>query len=206
MEISISEQALEFLLSCLLGAVLGVLYDAFRILRAAIPHGRILTLLEDILFWALSAVITFFFLLLFSEGQVRLYILLGELLGFIVYYFTVGSLVIGASKWIIRQVKRFLRFLYRLFIRPFVRPFSFIFRKFRQGFVHISLNCKKLGQNRKKHLQNQSDLLYNQNSTINISNDKPIARKRKHLYQTKKKVSKKDCKKWLKEKRKEISC
>ena len=39
-----------FLLSVVLGCGLGLLYDIFRVFRAALPHGKILTFFEDIIY------------------------------------------------------------------------------------------------------------------------------------------------------------
>lgn len=202
MGISISEQALEFLAACLLGAGIGVLYDVFRILRIAFKHGRIITIAEDLLFWILSAVITFFFLLLFSEGQVRVYILLGELLGFTVYYFSLGCLVMRFSEWIIHLIKRLLKLLYKLLISPFVKLFSFIFRRIKGLVTKIDIKLKKLKQNSKKCLPNRDNLLYNQNSILNNTN----SRQNVKVKRAKLKKRKKENTKWQERKKEKISC
>lgn len=165
MELSVSGQALDFLLACLLGAGLGVLYDVFRIVRMAFWRGRLLIAVQDILYWVLAAVCTFLFMLMRSDGQIRFHILLGETLGFVVYYFTVGMIVFHASKFIINLIKKVLRFLYRIFIRPFVKLFAFIFQKVKNVFVYIGVKCKKMRQNSKMHLQQKDSLLYNQDNT-----------------------------------------
>ncbi len=166
MEISVSEQALDFLAACLLGVGLGVLYDLFRILRLALWRGRWIVAMEDLLFWMTAAATTFLFQLVNSDGQMRFYILLGELLGFTVYYFTVGALVFRASRLIIDFIKRILRFFYRILIRPFVKLFVFIFRKIRNLFVHVVSKCKKAKHFCKIHLHKKDVSLYNQNSSI----------------------------------------
>ena len=166
MEISVSEQALDFLLACLLGAGLGALYDVFRIIRLAFWHGKLVVAVQDILFWSAAAACTFLFQLVNSDGQIRFYILLGELLGFTVYYFTIGVLVFHASRFIIGLVKRILRFLYRIFIRPFVKLFAFIFQKIKQLFVYVISKCKKLKHFCKFRLHKKDVSLYNQNSSI----------------------------------------
>lgn len=172
MELSISGQTLDFLLSCLLGVGLGALYDVFRILRLAFWHGKIIIGIQDILFFALAAVSSFLFMLFRCEGQLRFYVLLGELLGFIVYYFTVGFLVIRMSKCIIHWIKKILFFLYKIFIRPFVKLFIFISRKIRMFFVHIVSKLKKRSRISKFRLQKKDVLLYNLNSSKKNSKHK----------------------------------
>lgn len=172
MELSISGQALDFLLSCLLGVGLGALYDVFRILRLAFWHGKIIISIQDIVFFVLAAISSFLFMLFRCEGQLRFYVLLGELLGFVVYYFTVGFLVIRMSKCIINWVKKILFFLYKIFIRPFVKLFVFIFRKIKMFFMYIISKFKKLSRISKFRLQKKDVLLYNLNSSKKKSKNK----------------------------------
>ena len=58
---TIQEQTHLFLITVLGGGILGLLYDAFRILRA-IPHPDIITNLEDLLYWILVALSIFYIL------------------------------------------------------------------------------------------------------------------------------------------------
>ena len=47
---TVQEQTRLFVLACLAGIPLGMLYDGLRILRAVFPHGKISVAAEDILF------------------------------------------------------------------------------------------------------------------------------------------------------------
>lgn len=165
MELSISVQTMDFLLSCLLGVGFGVLYDAFRIIRLAFWHGKIIVGIQDVLFFVLAAIGSFLFTLLRCEGQLRFYLLLGELMGFVVYYFTVGTVVLRVSKGIINGIKRSLRFLYKIFVAPFVKFLVFISRQIRSFFVHIVSSSKKRLRISKFLLQKENVLLYNLNSS-----------------------------------------
>lgn len=128
MEIVVAQQVWLFLYSCLLGAGLGLLYDLFRISRIAFPSPVAVVLVEDILYFGLCAVATFLFIMAQNYGQIRWFILAGELIGWVVYYLTVGVVVIGASRAIIRVIAWMLRLLYRLFIAPFVAIFRWLWR------------------------------------------------------------------------------
>ena len=117
MAITISGQTIVFLRSLLLGAAVGCFYDLFRISRVAFVIPAFVVLVEDLLFFLFSSVVLFGFMLENSFGQIRYFILLGVVLGWTVYYFTVGSLVMKCSARIIRAVKRILAFLWRPFAR-----------------------------------------------------------------------------------------
>ena len=106
MEISVSGQALAFLFALLFGAVLGVFYDLFRISRIALRQNAVAIFIEDLFFWIVASVATFLFLLFENSGEVRVYLLLGVVLGAILYYFTLGILVMKLARLILTPFKR----------------------------------------------------------------------------------------------------
>lgn len=117
MAITITGQTAVFFHSLLLGAALGCFYDLFRITRIAFLIPAPLVLVEDLLFFLFSSIVLFGFMLENSFGQIRYFILLGVALGWIVYYNTVGSVVIKCSARIIRAVRAALAFLGRPLVR-----------------------------------------------------------------------------------------
>lgn len=64
------------------GFLVGVLYALLMLLRRLIPHGAIALAVEDVLFCAAAAVMTFLFLLDRNSGVVRAYWLATECAGF----------------------------------------------------------------------------------------------------------------------------
>ncbi|MGE5506977.1 MAG: spore cortex biosynthesis protein YabQ [Chitinophagales bacterium] len=79
-----------------LGALLGLLFDVYRVLRGRLRPGRKATLLGDLLFWAVATVLTFGALLAGNWGEIRLYVWLGCLLGACLYHLWLSRLVIRA--------------------------------------------------------------------------------------------------------------
>lgn len=118
MGIHLAEQTLAFLYACVLGAVLGTLYDLFRILRLAFPAGRGMLFIQDLLFWILCSIASFLFLLTNSDGVVRVFLLIGELLGGVLYHYTLGVLIMRIASTIIDACRAAARFLMRFFILP----------------------------------------------------------------------------------------
>ena len=89
----IAGEAMLFLTSCLLGAALGVVYDLFRAVRLLFPPGAGLAFAEDGLFFGVVGVAEFVFFLNHTYGQLRVFLLIGQGLGFLIYYLTVGRAV-----------------------------------------------------------------------------------------------------------------
>jgi len=117
----IADQTRLFLLSLGLGFALGTLYDLFRILRLLSGKtGRVALLAQDILYCLCCTALSFFFFLAVGDGAVRLYLLGGEILGWLVYYVSFGTVALRFSEWLVRQLRRFAKFCVRIFTAPFL--------------------------------------------------------------------------------------
>lgn len=75
------------------GVLLGVYYDAFRLLRRMISFTDISVAFQDIVFWLTSAVYIFFVCVRLNNGYIRIYFVFFALVGWGLYYFTCGKLV-----------------------------------------------------------------------------------------------------------------
>lgn len=148
-----TEQASVFLGALLLGVVLGCLYDFFRITRLAALLPALVILLEDLLFFIISSVILFSFLLRTLDGQVRYFILLGVVLGWAGYYLTLGRVVMAFSSAIIRFVRRVLAIAFT--------PFRWLMEKLRKLKRHLGKKATKAGEGLKNSLKNHRAMLYN---------------------------------------------
>lgn len=144
MEISVASQSLVFLFSVLIGCAIGVVYDIFRILRIVIPHGTVLTFIEDFIFWVIAMCVAFWFLLMYNNGQVRWYLLLGFISGFTIYINTLGVLVIMQAKFIVRILKAILHFILIPFLflaKQICKLFSFLGKKIKKPFIFMKKRC-----------------------------------------------------------------
>ena len=127
---SLSYECQIFLYSVILGAGLGIVFDVFRVIRAVIPHNSFFVALEDVIFmliWTFSLVI---FSVELSGGNIRFFCFVGTLLGFVIYFFSVGKIVIT----FIRRISSFIR---RLLNAIFGRIYGFL----RRCFVSV---CQKV--------------------------------------------------------------
>lgn len=146
MEISVSAQFLSFSYALLFGAVTGILYDVFRIVRVAFPIGKAAVFLEDIIFLVSAGILNFVFMLEFNSGIIRIFILLGTLLGFYIYYNTVGRLVIGSAKFIIKIIKGILSFIFGLIFIPLKKICSILLKFLKKILIFLKNLQKKLSK------------------------------------------------------------
>ncbi len=158
--IAVNTQTMIFFQSLLLGAALGIVYDLFRIFRVAVPLPAGMIVVEDVLYFVFCGFVSFFFAMTVNFGQVRFFILLGETLGFLLYYLTLGVLVIKGAQKIIAVVRWIFRIIGKLFL-PFIWLFRWIGRHIKKIIGKSSQNLKKAVQKNRKHLQKKRILLYN---------------------------------------------
>lgn len=139
---TIEEELRLFLLSCAAGAVFGVYYDIFRAMRLTFPHHGFFVFLEDLLFLLTYGVFLSCFAAAEARGVLRGYYILGGLIGFVLYYFTIGKFVMGFIKKLIKCVRKMLSVLYK--------PIGEIMNK----IVRINVNAVKSNKKTTPPLQN----------------------------------------------------
>jgi len=139
---SVNEELVLFGMSCIMGAVFGVLYDVFRIIRIIFAHNGFLTAIEDILFLGLYGVSLIAFASAAARGELRFYHVLGNFIGFALYFLTLGSIVNSAFRRLFSALKKTISFI----MVPFKICFAFLCRKTRAKFVgssKVAVNCFK---------------------------------------------------------------
>lgn len=172
---SVHEQLLLFGLSCVFGAALGIFYDVFRTLRIIFPHNSWLVVIEDVLFMSGYAIFLSVFASAAARGELRFYYVIGNFLGFVIYFFTVGSAVIS----VMRKLFYVLRKAVSLIMRPFHMIYVFLREKAGLKFVGSSKFFVKSLKNVKRLLRKGPGLLYNKMENKKRKNVKNVAEKYK---------------------------
>ena len=161
--ISLAVQTQNFLLSLGFGFLLGILYDAFRIIRLCISSKKVAIVISDFIYCLLFCFLFFIFLLTVNEGQFRFYLLLGSGIGFSVYYFSLGALIFSFSSAIIGFIKKWCRKIFSLFSYPFLWAFGKMKTVFGENVKKCQKTVKKIKNKSKTHLKVNKHLLYNLN-------------------------------------------
>jgi len=87
-------QAYLFLVFSMTGVAIGILFDIFRILRRTIRTSNIITYIEDVLFWILTGLLILYNIWYFNDGEIRIFMFLGIILGILIYMSTLSNIVI----------------------------------------------------------------------------------------------------------------
>lgn len=158
MNVIISEQLIFFLKSILLGILLGLIFDVFKILRLSIKHSNIFIFIEDILFFCMAAVFSYNFMINISFGQIRLFILSGHLIGFILYKLSISNFIVKFVVYIISLLTKIVKLFFDFMIKPLYEFILYIFKIIFGPVIRFFIkNIKFI----KKLLQSRLMIVYN---------------------------------------------
>ena len=159
--VSQSEQAVIFLASLGIGFLLGVLYDFFRAIRLSITKGKVAVIVFDLLYFFMVAFFSYIFILAANKGEVRSYIIIGELLGAVFYYFSLGFALMKLTDKFVLLLNRLYSLIFKIISFPFrliKSAFSKFFCKLKAFFEKSEKKSKKI---QKKVLPKARVYVYN---------------------------------------------
>ncbi|NLP14027.1 MAG: spore cortex biosynthesis protein YabQ [Clostridium sp.] len=118
MWVSVSNQAYVFL-SCVLGGmIIAFVYDIFRVRRKAIKSGNLIVYFEDFIYWIIVALVLFAVVYRSNEGEIRGYLILGVIIGIILYAFLLSRIVMKVFLFLIRVVYKVAVFAFTIILLP----------------------------------------------------------------------------------------
>ena len=118
MILSMTGQAWLFLSAVMVGAVIGLFYDVFRVLRKTARHNRLAVQLEDLVFWVAATGLTFYYMLHRNYGEIRPFILIGVAIGALLYFATISRWVIFVFVVIVNYLKQVIVAVVKIILVP----------------------------------------------------------------------------------------
>lgn len=97
-----------FLQSAWYGMMLGVSYDALRILRRIIRHKNLIVYIEDYLFWVVWGVILFALIFNYNDGNVRGYVFGAVIIGGWLYTKSFSGFLVKYISVILNKIITFI--------------------------------------------------------------------------------------------------
>ena len=149
MEISVTEQGIVFLFSCVVGGLLGGFYDVFRIIRIAFKSKWLSVFFQDLIFCIFSAFSIILLVFHTNSGTVRWFSLLGCFICFILYHLTIGRIVIFMAEKIINFIKKVLGFIYKITVIPAKNIILFLFKQIKNLLLFITGRAYYANEKRK---------------------------------------------------------
>lgn len=139
----VGNQAYLFLIFTFTGMAIGILFDIFRALRKNFNTSDILISIQDILFWIITGFMILYNIWYFNDGEIRIFMFLGIILGVLIYILTLSSIIFQLLYKILTIAKSIL-----------IKPIQAIIKLFNgvfEGFLKIlQKNLKKIGNKKGK--------------------------------------------------------
>ncbi|MEW9096709.1 MAG: spore cortex biosynthesis protein YabQ [Clostridiaceae bacterium] len=118
MIISIEHQVKLVVFSLASGIITGILFDIYRIIRGFENPNKVITYIQDILFWIMSSVLVFIFLLYFNYAYVGFYVYLLIIVGIFFYLKLASDIFIKVLHNSISFIGKLLRILKNIILFP----------------------------------------------------------------------------------------
>ena len=155
----VTNQAYLFFIFIIDGILIGLLFDLFRISRKVIKTNNLATYVEDILFWILTGLIILYSIFVFNNGELRLFMFLGIILGAFIYMLFISSYFIKINMKIVNLLKSILKvlcipinFVLKILRKTFIRPITFLFINVRKSFTNSTIKIHNIIKKPKKKI------------------------------------------------------
>ena len=131
--------------ACLLGVFFGAVYNVARVVRAFFKHNRVMVFLEDFLYMLFVSLCFFVFSMELVRGQLRFFVLAGNLLGFSLFHLTAGNFVVMVARKTAFLLRKWIFMpIYGRIFQPMLMGFRKKLTKTTQVFVQKSKRLKKV--------------------------------------------------------------
>ena len=118
MPLAINMQVDIVVFSFIAGIIIGILFDIYRIFRG-INKIKIITIIEDLLFWFLSALIIFTFLLYINYAFLTLYVYIFMAASLGIYLRFFSRTFYDVEKQFVKKIYKLLRVFFKNILYPF---------------------------------------------------------------------------------------
>lgn len=166
-------QEYMLIVSIMGGMFLGFIWDIYRLIRHFVKLGILGTAAGDITYWIISVYLSIRIIFDISYGNLRLFILVGFLLGAILYFYALSNYVLKVFIFcidlMIVLLKRFLSFI--------AYPMRFLARKIKEMLYPYGIKFKKVVKKQKrkykffkfklKKISKNKKMLYNRKKSNN---------------------------------------
>lgn len=124
----LNKQLALFIFSLMNGMAVGVLYDFYRVIRGFEEAGKIITAIQDILFWILTGVLIFILMMYTNYAYMSFNVFMYNGLGLLIYFKFISKFIIS----ICDDILEFLITIIRIIFSWLFYPLRIIFHKLRK--------------------------------------------------------------------------
>ena len=98
-----------FIFFFIIGIIIGLIFDIFKVLRKSFKTPDLITFIEDIIFIILSGLLTICGIIKLNGGEVRFFLFLGIFFGILIYILTISNLCVIILYTFVETCKKILK-------------------------------------------------------------------------------------------------
>lgn len=117
----LSNQVLMFISSIGPGVLIGFIYDVIFSFFRALGDKKALTIAADLSFSLIATLISFFYMVIYNSGTVRLNIVLAQIIGAVTFHYTLGKYVALPIAFAANVIGK----IFQLLLKPFKVIYNF---------------------------------------------------------------------------------
>jgi spore cortex biosynthesis protein YabQ len=115
---SMSQQVNLFVFSLLSGILIGVLFDIYRIIRGFESLNKLITAIEDILFWVLTGIIIFMFMMYTSYAYMSFNVFVYIGIGLLLYLKIISRTFVNTLHSLLVVIFKGIRIMFYIITYP----------------------------------------------------------------------------------------
>lgn len=120
----ITNQVYVFFCSILIGAVLTLIFDCFRLMRRNKKTRDLIVYIQDILFWIIVAIVIIISAFITNSGELRGYMFIGYILGSMFYLLLFSRLILKIFGTVFDKIDLVFEKIF-YFLRKILKKFKF---------------------------------------------------------------------------------
>ncbi len=159
MELTFIQQSTAFLYSLILGLGIGVFYGLLKIVRTAFCPQKVTIFILDFIFMIAAALAIFIFSIAYMFGYVRIFTIIGVIIGFFAYRLSLGRLF---SKVYCPVIKFIGSVINKILLK--IKNFTKKLLKIAYKILYNICNNRCIFRNRREKLKNKEDSYKNEKS------------------------------------------
>jgi spore cortex biosynthesis protein YabQ len=118
MIISLISQVKLIIFGLLAGIITGVCFDIYRLIRGFENTHKVMTIIQDLLFWVLTSIVVFIFLMYTNEGYINFYVYLCLIIGVYLYLKCLSTIFIRVQFNLIKFYGKVFRVVWNIILYP----------------------------------------------------------------------------------------
>ena len=111
----IQNQTYVFLISVLVGMLLAIIFDFFRLLRRKGDTPNYIVYIQDLLYWIIVTFIIIMSAFLTNDGELRGYMFVGYILGAVIYMVTISTYILKVFSKILDFFESIIKNIFKTF-------------------------------------------------------------------------------------------